>query len=709
MPGGAGFGRGSLSAVPHNRKPPFLMFKESGTVGMSKKANGTRPPIKPHPARTDLPDTDCDGAEQGRRIGARTLGPVSDLERHLPSDWWRTLFNSLYLETDGDVIENDRNTGDEVDLLIRTVGLERNDRILDLCCGQGRHSLELAQRGFPHVTGLDRSRYLIRLARKRAKQRNLQLSFHEGDARRFRLGEGEFHCVCLLGNSFGYFERPEDDLAVLEAVSRALASGGSLVMDLMDGEWMRCHFDPRSWEWIDQNHFVCRERDLAEDGDRLISREVVVHAERGVIADQFYAERLYSKERLEVLLTGAGFTNVRFHPLVAPDSCRNQDLGMVAHRLFLTCEAPRRARRLPRRAALFSDVAVVLGDPRLPDPVKRDGRWNNEDIETIERLKAALHELPDYRFRFLDNHASLYAELRTNRPHFVLNFCDEGFNNDAFMEMHVPALLEMLDIPYSGAGPTCLGLCYNKSLVRGVAQAIDVPVPAETYFNSDDLAATIPSVFPALIKPNFGDSSIGITKDAVVHTWEEAITCLGRLREEMPRCPILIQEFLTGPEYTVGIIGNPGLGYRVLPPLEVDYSRLAPALPRLLPYESKWIPDSPYWSQISYREARLDEETRRKMIDYANILFERLGCRDYARFDFRGDAEGEVRLLEVNPNPGWCWDGKLNLMAEMAGLRYSELLKLIIEAAQERVATQLPGLVIPFAERRSQHLAIRRG
>jgi D-alanine-D-alanine ligase len=642
---------------------------------------------------------------QQRQIGARTLGPVSDLERHLPSDWWRTLFNSLYLETDGDVIENDRNTADEVDLLIRSVGLERNDRILDLCCGQGRHSLELARRGFPNVTGLDRSRYLIRLARKRAKQANLQVSFHEGDARRFRLGDAEFHCVCILGNSFGYFERPEDDLAVLEAVSRALASGGSLVMDLMDGDWMRRRFEPRSWEWVDQNHLVCRERDLAEDGDRLISREVVVHAERGVIADQFYAERLYSKERLDALLKRAGFTNVRFHSLLAPDSHRNQDLGMVAHRLFVTCEAPRRPHRLPRRAPLFSEVAVILGDPHLPDPVRRNGRFSEEDFETVQRLKTALHELPAYRFRYLDNHASLFADLRANRPHFVLNFCDEGFKNDAFMEMHVPAMLEMLDIPYSGAGPACLGLCYNKSLVRGVAQTIDVPVPAETYFNSDDLAATIPSVFPALIKPNYCDSSVGITKDAVVHTWEEAITCLSRLREQMPGCPILIQEFLTGPEYSIGIIGNPGQGYRVLPPLEVDYSRLDPALPQLLSYESKWIPDSPYWTQIGYREARLDEEARRKMIDYSNILFERLGCRDYARFDFRADAEGEIRLLEVNPNPGWCWDGKLNLMAEMAGLRYSDLLKLIIEAAQERVAGQHPGLVIPLAERRSQRAA----
>src|SRR5271163_3988588 len=281
---------------------------------MNRKINSVRP------TRSGSSGAEPESADHGRQIGARTLGPVSDLERHLPSDWWRTLFNSLYLETDGDVIENDRNTAREVDLLIRSAGFERNDRILDLCCGQGRHSLDLARRGFTRVTGLDRSRYLIRLARKRARKSNLQVSFHEGDARRFRLGDAEFHCVCILGNSFGYFERPEDDLAVLEAVKRALGSGGALVMDLMDGDWMRGNFEPRSWEWVDQNHFVCRERDLAGDGDRLISREVVVHAERGVIADQFYAERLYSKERLEALLTGAGFANVRFHSLLAPDS-----------------------------------------------------------------------------------------------------------------------------------------------------------------------------------------------------------------------------------------------------------------------------------------------------------------------------------------------------------------------------------------------------
>jgi len=674
---------------------------------MGKKTNGDGGAARLALVRDAVAPSDAPpAARREDRSGLRTLGPVSDLERHLPSEWWRTLFNSLYLETDGDIVENDRNTEQEVDLLVRSAGLQRNDRLLDLCCGQGRHSLELARRGFQCVTGLDRSRYLIRLARKRARQRNLQVSFHEGDARRFRLGDGEFHCVCILGNSFGYFDRPEDDLAVLEAVKRALASGGVLVMDLMDGEWMRSHFEPRSWEWVDQNHFVCRERGLAEDGDRLISREVVVHAERGVIADQFYAERLYSKERMEALMQRAGFGNLRFHSVATPDSPRNQDLGMVEHRLFLTAEAPRRIQGLARRAVPFPEVAVILGDPRLPDPVKRDGRFNEEDAQTVARLQTALAELPEYRFRYLDNHATLMADLTSRRPHFVLNLCDEGFNNDAFLEMHVPALLEMFDIPYSGAGPACLGLCYNKALVRGIAEAIDLPVPAETYFNSDDLAATIPSgVFPALIKPNFGDSSIGITQHAVVHTWEEAIAYLNNLRQQLPCSAILIQEFLTGPEYSIGIIGNPGANCRVLPVLEVDYSRLDPALPRLLTYESKWIPDSPYWSQIVYREARLDEDTRRKLTDYANILFERLGCRDYARFDFRADAAGEAKLLEVNPNPGWCWDGKLNLMAEMAGLRYADLLRLILEAAQERVAAQRPGLVVPIVDSRAARAA----
>jgi len=614
----------------------------------------------------------------------KTVGPIPDLERHLPSDWWRTLFNSIYLKTDGDVVENDRNTAREIELLVRGAGLEPNDRILDLCCGQGRHCLELARRGFKNITGFDRSRYLIRLARKRAKQENLAVAFHEGDARKFRYPEDSFHCVTLLGNSFGYFDREEDDLAVLLGVLRVLRSGGTIALDLADGQWLKTNFEKRSWEWIDQNHLVCRERSLAADNKRLVSREVVVHAEKGVIADQFYAERLYTKSEISQMLERVGFEAVRVHDPMITDSDRKQDLGMLAHRMFLTATAPRKPAVIRKKAPAFPKVTVLMGDPRLPDTVKRDGQFNPEDIETIDRLKEALAELHDYQFEFLDNHASLQSEMRANPPKIVLNLCDEGWNNDAFMELHVPAMLEMMRIPYTGAGPACLGLCYNKALIRAIAADLDVPVPLETYYDPDDQAATLPSAFPALVKPNYGDSSIGIRQNAVVQTPDQLFAYLEQLRTELPGRPVLIQEFLSGTEYSVGIVGNPGMTFRTLPPLEVDYSELDPSLPPILGYESKWIPDSPYWTQIKHKEARVDEDVRRRLFDHSTRLFERLECRDYARFDFRTDAQGEIKLLEVNPNPGWCWDGKLNFMATFAGWRYSDLLEHILEAAQER-------------------------
>jgi D-alanine-D-alanine ligase len=201
-----------------------------------------------------------------------------------------------------------------------------------------------------------------------------------------------------------------------------------------------------------------------------------------------------------------------------------------------------------------------------------------------------------------------------------------------------------------------------------------------------DQGATLPSVFPALLKPNYGDSSEGITKDAVVKNEKALLDYLERLRVAFPRRPILVQEYLTGPEYSVTLIGNPDQGLRALPVLEVDYSRLDPKLPKILGYESKWEPDSAYWTQIRYQEAELPEIQQQQLIEHSTRLFERLGCRDYARFDYRADSRGEIKLLEVNPNPGWCWDGKVNLMAGFAGMRYSELLGQILAAAVERLS-----------------------
>ena len=312
----------------------------------------------------------------------KTLGPISDLERHLPPEWWRSLFNALYLKTDGDVTENDDATRAEVDALLGVVDLAPEDRILDLCCGQGRHCLELARRGFGNVTGVDRSRYLIRLARRRARAQGLHVQFKEGDARRVALKPDSFDSVMLLGNSFGYFEQEKDDLAVLTAVCRVMRSNGRLILDITDGEWMRQNFEPRTWEWIDENQLVCRERSLSSDRSRLISREVVIHAEKGVIADQFYAERLYSADALKALLEAAGFRDVVFHQELEGNSNRltdrGADLGMMARRHLVTGRAPAKA-VVRGRGPVYPDVTVLLGDPRRPDAVKLDGKFLAEN------------------------------------------------------------------------------------------------------------------------------------------------------------------------------------------------------------------------------------------------------------------------------------------------------------------------------------------
>jgi D-alanine-D-alanine ligase len=333
------------------------------------------------------------------------------------------------------------------------------------------------------------------------------------------------------------------------------------------------------------------------------------------------------------------------------------------------------------------DVTVVMGDPRLPDAIKRGGKFNPEDLEDVRRLKDALSELPGYKFHYLDNHATLDRDLSELRTDLIFNLCDEGFNNDPFKELHVPAILETRGLPYTGAGPLALAACYDKSLVRAVAMTMDIAVPQETLVvGHGTLGAALACALPAFLKPNYGDGSEGITKDAVVENKSALLDHLEKLRVAYPKRPILVQEYLTGGEYSVGLIGNPDHGLRALPVLEVDYSGLDAKLPRILAYESKWEPDSPYWTQICYQRAQLAEFQQLQLVERSMRLFGRLGCRDYARFDFRADARGEIRLLEVNPNPGWCWDGKLNIMAGLSGLRYSELLDQILAAAVERLS-----------------------
>lgn len=333
-------------------------------------------------------------------------------------------------------------------------------------------------------------------------------------------------------------------------------------------------------------------------------------------------------------------------------------------------------------------ITVLLGDPALPDRSKPGGAFTADDFDQVERLKGALAKLDRYAFEFRNDHAQLLAELQARPPEFVLNFCDTGFRNDATLELHVTAVLEMLGVPFSGSGPVPLGLCYDKALVRALAGELGIPVPRELVLAPGEELGEMR--YPAFVKPNRGDGSVGITTRSLVHDAAAARAYVDELRELLPGATILVQEFLSGTEYGVGLIGNPGRGFTSLPVLEVDYSALDPSLPRLLDYSSKTDPDSPYWQHVRFRAAQLPAGTCDELHARCQALFGRLGLRDYARFDFRADAQGEIKLMEVNPNPAWCWDGKLAHMAGVIGKDHAWLLGTILHAAGERTGRAFP-------------------
>ncbi len=636
-------------------------------------SSGSKPPPK---TRGGLP-------------GIKSLGPVPNLEEHVQPDWWRLIFNSLYLKTDGDVVDDPQVTTKEIDTFTKILNLSTEDKILDLCCGQGPDSLELARRGFTNVEGLDRSRYLIQKARTQNKKEGLNVKFREGDARTLPYQPDTFDAVLILGNSFGYFETPQDDVRVLKEVFKTLKPWGKILIDVADGEYLKRRFQPRSWEWIDKNYFVCRERSLSLDKQRLISREVITHVGKGVIADQFYAERLYTRKSIEELLRTVGFNDITIHGQINGDSQRNQDLGMMEKRILVSAVV-RKDWTLVKKKKEATDIVVVLGDPTKPDPLKPLRVFDDDDFYTIDQLKDALKELSSYNITYLNDHDTLVADLTRLKPKmdFAVNLCDEGYWNDARKELHIPSLLEVLGCPYTGSGPQCLAFCYDKSLVRGIAKEMGIPVAEGFFIKPEDSAFEIPFEFPVLVKPNFGDSSFGITQRSVANNGEELVNAIVEIRDKFGyEKPVLVEEFLTGKDLTVGIIGNIPDSYMVLPIIEEDYSSLPPQLPKICGYEAKWLPDSPYWNLKSI-PADLPDDMEKFIVECCLKLYERLECRDYSRFDWRLDPKGRPKILEVNPNPGWCWDGHLAKMAKFAGFSYADMLATILRAAEERLGIQ---------------------
>ena len=140
-------------------------------------------------------------------------------------DWWKSFFNHIYLTTDARSVCNTELTSRETDLLEKTLNLNKTDRILDLFGGQGRHSIELAKRGFRDLSVLDYSDYLINLGKRTAKEKNLNINFYRADARSTRLASNDYSAVVVMANSFGYFLEERQNLRVLKEIKRFLGLG----------------------------------------------------------------------------------------------------------------------------------------------------------------------------------------------------------------------------------------------------------------------------------------------------------------------------------------------------------------------------------------------------------------------------------------------------------------------------------------------------
>jgi SAM-dependent methyltransferase len=194
---------------------------------------------------------------------------------------------------------------EEVEQILALVDIEAPGAALDLGCGIGRHSLELARRGF-RVTGVDRMREFLAEARRSADAERLDVEFVEEDMRRFRR-PGEYDLAVNLLTSFGYFEDPEDDRRVAQNLYASLRDGGAAVIDLMGKENLARIFAPREWHERD-GEIRLYERRITDAWSRIEIRWIII--KEGVKKEFRFAHRLYSAAELSRLLRECGFASV---------------------------------------------------------------------------------------------------------------------------------------------------------------------------------------------------------------------------------------------------------------------------------------------------------------------------------------------------------------------------------------------------------------
>jgi D-alanine-D-alanine ligase len=264
-----------------------------------------------------------------------------------------------------------------------------------------------------------------------------------------------------------------------------------------------------------------------------------------------------------------------------------------------------------------------------------------EALDAVTELGYSAVILPLQRsfMRFLHRMKKLNFDV-------LINLC-EGFRGRPQLEANVAAVLELLEIPFTGNTSQTLALCQDKFKTKAILSSHGLPTA-----NARLVVAPAPILdleFPVIVKPNSEDASLGIHSNSVVHDQEGLVRQIKRMLE-LYQQPILVEEFIDGREFNVAVLDNHKP--QALPVSEIDFSQMPEETPCICSYEAKWFEDHVlYNSTPPVCPAKINDDLRAKLQALAVEAFQVTGCRDYARVDFRMDKKSHISILEVNPNP----------------------------------------------------------
>jgi D-alanine-D-alanine ligase len=286
-----------------------------------------------------------------------------------------------------------------------------------------------------------------------------------------------------------------------------------------------------------------------------------------------------------------------------------------------------------------------------------------------------------------DSVQPLIDALTKDRPELVFNLA-ESFRGKSALESNVAALLNLLDLRYTGSSPAGLILAGDKTLTKKVLafHGIQSAKFATMYRGQVDWAGDID--FPLLVKPPQEDASLGITQKSVVNNVKELLDVMGGTQDEY-QSPVLVEEFIDGREFYVGVLGNSKV--EALPVIELDFSKFPAGLPRIASWEAKWGDDgdekgAEFEGTQSIFPTDLPEELAKKIQQVAIDSFQALRLRDYARIDLRVTAAEEIYVIEANPNCYLEEKSEFARAAQKSGLEYAALIGRIVELASARYA-----------------------